>query len=51
MRKKLLLTMLSGMLTIGFLGACGNVEDLNDGNLNNDPVENDGMNDDMNNDV
>ncbi|AOM81613.1 hypothetical protein [Salisediminibacterium beveridgei] len=52
MRKKLLLTMLSGMLTIGFLGACGNVEDLND-DLNNDPMmeNNDGMNDDMNNDM
>lgn len=47
MKKKMLLTMLSGMLTIGFLGACGNVEDLND-DLNNDPMmedNNDPMND------
>ncbi|ADI00613.1 hypothetical protein [Salisediminibacterium selenitireducens] len=55
MKKKLLLTMLSGMLTVGFLGACGNVDDLDD-NLDNDPMmedndpmmeDNDPMNDDM----
>lgn len=48
MKKKLLLTMLSGMLTVGFLGACGNVEDLDD-NMDNDPMmeDNDPMNDDM----
>lgn len=53
MRKKLGLTLLSGMLTIGFLGACGNADDL-DGDLdNNDPImeNNDPMNDDMNNDL
>lgn len=40
MKKKMMFTFLSSVLAIGFLGACGDVE--------NEEL-NDGMNDDMNN--
>ncbi|WP_280770547.1 hypothetical protein [Salipaludibacillus daqingensis] len=43
MKKKLMLTMLSSVLALGFLGACG---DVNDEPLNNDPME-ENMNNDM----
>lgn len=42
MKKKMMLTVLSSVLAVGFLGACGDVE--------NEEL-NDGMNDDMNNNM
>lgn len=49
MKKKALIGLFSSLLALGALGACGNVEDLND-DLNDDPMmedNNDPMNDDM----
>ncbi|ADI00614.1 hypothetical protein [Salisediminibacterium selenitireducens] len=48
MKKKALIGLFSSMLALGVMGACGNVDDLND-DLNDDPMmeNNDPMNDDM----
>lgn len=47
MKKKLMLTVLSSVLTLGILGACGDAENepVNDPGIN----DNGGMNDDFNN--
>ncbi|MCD8509136.1 MAG: hypothetical protein LRY73_04120 [Bacillus sp. (in: Bacteria)] len=40
MKKKLLLAMLAGMFTVGFLGACGEIDD--DLDMDNDPIGEEG---------
>jgi len=57
MKKKLMLTVLSSVLTLGILGACGDAENepVNDPGINdnggmNDDFNNGGVDNDMNND-
>jgi len=58
MKKKLMLTVLSSVLTLGILGACGDAENepLNDPGINDNggmdnEMNNDGMNDGMDNEM
>lgn len=50
MKKKAMIGIFSSLLALGTLGACGNVDDM-DNDLNDDPMmeNNDPLNDDMDN--